>query len=304
MTQLAHSFSSHWKIATIPDSKNEISIRYGLFQKGQGPINRCVVFLNGRTEWIEKNAEIPEWLDLPPDCGFLTFDHRGQGGTGGDKSFIRSYEQYVDDASHVINTVLGKRIPYVILSHSMGGLIALYANMAGKIHPHSMVLSAPLLMISNQPFPAKVSFVLSKTLSALGFGKVGSGAGQYDKKRFEKNRLTRNHDMYLRIKNSPFPVGSATFGWVSATFDAFAYVYNPENIKRLSAPILILSAGEEKVVDSDSHKRWLNLASQYAKVRLSIEKVQGSRHEIFSETPEVRNLGIAKARNWFKDFLK
>ena len=74
---------------TLPSDHGDCKIRWGLFTQ-QAECKRFVLFVNGRSEWIEKYHYLPELLQLPSDCGFLTLDHRGQGASGGTRGSRRS----------------------------------------------------------------------------------------------------------------------------------------------------------------------------------------------------------------------
>src|SRR5690606_3257273 len=128
ITDQHKNLSNHWQIGTTVDSTKSLSIRYALYKKTTNPITRCIVYLNGRTEWIEKYSHLANDLRLPEDCGFLALDHRGQGGSGGARSWVASYDDYVNDTRLVIDLVI-PGLPYAIVAHSMGGLIAIYGNL-------------------------------------------------------------------------------------------------------------------------------------------------------------------------------
>jgi len=302
MAQPIRKLSNKWRVDTLRESTDPATIRYALFRNSDVPMSRCIVYFQGRAEWIEKNMELPDSLALPADCGFLTLDHRGQGASGGERAYIDSYDTYVDDAKRVIDAELGN-LPFAVLAHSMGGLIAVYGNLTDKIHPHSMALSAPLFQIPNDPMPRPMSRVAASILTKVGWGKVRSGAGRHEKTPFERNRLTHDYEMFQIVKNSPYYVPSATFGWVTATFAAIDFIYRPENLQKLSAPTLVFSPSEERVVDPVGHTTWVAAASQNAKVEVNLALIHGSKHELFSEVPDIRKQVISKTKDWFRDFL-
>ncbi len=117
MSSLSKTLSHRWTVHTTRSSDDRYSIRYALYSKSSQPMRRCIVYMNGRTEWIEKNMELPEWLDLPDDCAFLTWDHRGQGASGGPRASVDSYLDYVLDARRVIEDAIGTT-PYAVIAHS------------------------------------------------------------------------------------------------------------------------------------------------------------------------------------------
>lgn len=294
--------NSNWQVNTCR-SNDDVVLRYALFRNSRKPMRRCIVYIHGRTEWIEKNMEIPEWLGLPDDCGYLTWDLRGQGASGGERAWIDHYDTYLADAQNIIEEALPPKIPIAILSHSTGGLIALYGTLKGVFKPFSLVASSPLLGLRNEPVPRLIAKPLSKLLSALSLGKFNTGVGAFEKFEFETNQLTHDYDMFNVIKNSPYRIPSACFGWVSATFQAVDYVHRHNNIMKLSAPTLILQASGETVVSPELMSSWVANAQTLTKVDVRCDLIHGARHEIFSEIPKLREQGIAKTKFWFKTFL-
>jgi alpha-beta hydrolase superfamily lysophospholipase len=90
---------------------------------------------------------------------------------------------------------------------------------------------------------------------------------------------------------------------VSATYNAIDFIFEPANLKKLSAPTLILSSSDERVVDGRGHGLWVEAASQQTKIDVSLEVIHGARHELFSEIPIYRDAAIRKIRAWFGDFV-
>jgi lysophospholipase len=259
---------------------------------------RFVVFMNGRTEWIEKYAHIPGDLQLEDDIGFLTWDHRGQGASGGERAFIESYGQYTDDA-HRITQKICRNKPYIVIAHSMGGLIALHAAMQGLIRPAAMVLSSPLLGLPERPVPKFLARPLSRILSQLpATTRLSSGAGAFTKSPFEGNALTSDFDRYEMIKATPYPLGGVKFGWVNATFEAIAFVNEQKNLERFEIPTLVLTGSDERVVDPTGTQEWIDNVVKHSKARIEFDVIHGARHELFSETPAYYQKAIDLVRQF------
>src|SRR5690606_39258354 len=109
---------------------------------------------------------------------------------------------------------------YAIMGHSMGCLVALLGTLQGAFTPQRMVLSSPLLRLQPYPFPLQITTPLSNFLTSIGFGKTSTGGGSYHKQNFATNMLTHDIHMFEVIKNSPYTIPSASFGWVHATIRA------------------------------------------------------------------------------------
>jgi lysophospholipase len=272
-------------------------LRYGVYRSGSVEPRRFIVFLNGRTEWIEKYDFLPEILQLPPGVGFLTWDHRGQGASGGRPAHIDHYDHFCQDASAVIRHVVGNK-PYAFLGHSMGSLIALYATLKGACKPQFLVLSAPLLQLPNEPLPRRITKPISHLLARGQLQSVHTGVSSLRGQPFAHNILTHDPNAFQRLQHSPYTMASPTVGWVKASFAATEWVHRPEAIQRLNAPTLILWGSGEQVVDYRGFAHWAHRASHISQTEIEVCKIPYARHEILNEIPRYRDPAIAHINRW------
>ncbi len=297
-----NDITSRFVIKTTRDAKDTMDLRYGLHWQGPGEPERYVVFLNGRTEWLEKYSYLAEDLQLPAGTAFLTMDHRGQGASGGARCYVDSYDSFTSDAGKVVHEVVGKR-PYVLMGHSMGGLISLLATLQGQLRPSALVLASPLLGLPDKPVPRRLAQPLASLLSTVGLGGVSSGVGRFASIPFESNILTHDAELYERMLSSPYREVGATFGWVAATFAATTTVYRPDVLAKLKAPTLVLGGSAEAVVDPRCFQDWVQAASQHASADVQLRLLPGARHELFSEIPVHYRPALAAARDWLLPHL-
>ena len=294
--------SDVFTIKTTRDAQDTLDLRYGLYSSGTSEPKRFIVFLNGRTEWIEKYDYLPTALDLPSDCGFLTLDHRGQGASGGTRAHVDTFDSYAQDVANIIAEAIGTK-PYAILAHSMGGLIGLYGVLAKRLHPQSMVLSSPLLGLPKAPVPHFIAQPVAQLAHLLKLGRINTGAGSHTAVPFAQNLLTHNAILYDRMKNSSYPVPTATYGWVMSTFAATDFIFQPDRLKDLRVPTLVMGGSSEAVVDREAFGQWVHVASRHAQTEVQLRMISGGRHELFSEVPEYFQPALAAARNWLSPFL-
>lgn len=286
-----------WHIETIR-SFDGTPIRFGIFS--QGDFKSTLVFLNGRTEWIEKYQDMPKELKLPKNVQFLTLDHRGQGASGGKRADIPSYEIFAKDALHVINQACDHK-PYSILGHSMGGLISIYGALCGIFDPTKLALTSPLLGL-RQSFPRSIigknllKLVESTKISQLStqIPLTNEAASQ-----FTNNPYTSDLNRFEKINNAPFVVPPPSLRWVSATQTAIDYTNQLENIKKLKCPVLLLSASDERIVNPISIIDWAKKA-ELADVQHEIKQVtiENARHELLNESLTYRSQAYLLIRNW------
>ena len=290
-----------YKIATMRSGDAALELRYSVYLP-KGEAKQFVVFLNGRSEYLEKYTYVADDLDLPPHTGFLTWDHRGQGASGGTRATVDSYNSYADDAKQIIDTVVGDR-PYVLMAHSMGCLIALGAALTGRIKPKAMALSSPFFGLPNKPVPPALGRPLSALLTYCGLGGVSSGATALEAAAFEHNVLTHDISRYKAIVASKYRLPSPTFGWANASFKAIATCFNQSLLADFTIPTLVLSAAEEAVVDPNAAHAWVQLAAAHSKADIQISTFQGARHELLSELPQYYKETLTAIRHWFKEHL-
>jgi len=289
-------------INTVRDQSDSLDLRYAVTPASTEAVSRYVVFLNGRTEWIEKYDYLVKDLNLDDRTGFLTMDHRGQGGSGGARAFIDSYDTYARDCALVINRVVGNK-PFTLIAHSMGCLVGLYATLKGHISPNGMVLCSPLLGLPNWPVPRFFAKPSSKFLSLAKLGSMHSGAGNHAKDRFERNQLTHDFDKFEILRNSPYPPASATFGWVNATFAAINEVFAPDHLKKLNIPVLVMVGGNETVVDQNALHAWVKTASTHAPSEIEYVVIPHAKHELLSEIPQYYNRALVSINGFLRKRL-
>lgn len=285
----------------VPASNGDFEIRWGLYSQ-QSTCNRYVLFVNGRSEWIEKYHDLPALLNLPKDCGFLTLDHRGQGASGGIRGDVETYDHYVEDLKTVVDQVIGDA-PYVALAHSMGGLILSLAVLQDKLHPQSMVLASPFFGLPRASLPPGFVNRLAKTLHSAGLGKRKLGIANSKPGRFKRNRLTHDRGRFEAMQACPYPVPSATIQWIAESVKAIETIHQPKLLEQLSIPTLVMIGSKETVVDRTALGKWASLAQSLSNTDIKYHQFKGSRHELFSESDEIRLPAIKMTRQWFGKFL-
>lgn len=286
--------SSGYNFITTYDNQQ---IRYGVWYSYNDKKRGSVILLNGRKEFMEKYAETIRELN---QRGFdvYSLDWRGQGLSSRilanrHKGFIKTYDNYLNDLDRFVSKIVRPEatIPLIILSHSMGGHIALRF-----MHEHpelvdKAVLVSPMIDILTSPLPGWLVRVI-----AWGAIKAGLdhsyiiGSGDYTVEKFKDNRLTsdpaRFRDEHKAIVENPgLALGGPTYGWLSATFESIDILTEPDFAKKISTPILIASAGCDRVVSIKAQKTICSLLPNCRFVEIT-----GARHEIFKETDALRSI--------------
>jgi lysophospholipase len=270
-------------------------IRYGIWYSRNQKKRGSVILLNGRKEFMEKYAETIRELN---QRGFNVYslDWRGQGLSSRmlanrHKGFIKTYNNYLNDLNLFVSKIVRPEatIPLIILSHSMGGHIALRF-----MHEHSelvdkAVLVSPMINILTSPLPRW--FVRLIAWGAIKAGLDHSyiiGSGDYTVEKFKGNRLSSDPARFMDenkaiMKNPDLALGGPTYAWLSATFESIDILTVPDFAKKITTPILIASAGCDRVVSNKAQK---TICSLLPNCRFA--EITGARHEILKETDALR----------------
>ena len=297
-----YTLNKKWQTGKLVTKKNTF-IRWALYcnSKTFSP-KKFILFLNGRTEYIEKYNYIVEDLKLSSDIGFLTFDHQGQGCSSGRSSHIETYDQYQFDCHSLIQTIV-KDKPYILMAHSMGALITLYGVLSGVFKPEKIFLLSPFLGISKKrnALPFLISKYLVYILSSIGLRKtvLKHNTAQIS---FEKNRQTSCPVQYERILHSPYVPTEPTIGWISASYQALETIYQKKSLASITCPIDIIIAKQDQLVCNQDALRWTLKAQQYSSAPCISAHFLEGQHELLSEKKEFYLPVIQKLQSWIQQW--
>ena len=272
-------------------------IRYGIWDSHNEKTKGSVILLNGRKEFMEKHAETIG--ELNKRCfDVYSLDWRGQGLSSRmlanrHKGFINNYGSYINDLNLFVRKIVQPQaaIPLVILAHSMGGHIVLrfiheYPEIADKV-----VLVSPMIDILTWPLPGWWVRLMAKVAIKVGLDHAYIiGSSDYTVEDFKGNRLTsdpeRFKDENKAISENPdLALGGVTYGWLWATFESIDILTDPGFARKITSPILLVSAGCDRVVSVNAQKTICSLLPN-----CNFTKITGARHEILKETDAIRSI--------------
>ncbi len=248
-----------------------------------------VIVCPGRTEYIEKYFEVGRELQ---DMGFavLILDWPGQGLS--DRLLPDALKGHIDNFSTFMNA-LSKALdeqnetlprPHVALAHSMGGAIALAAITQQMVKVEAAAFSAPMWGLKDRFMGMKY---LAWAMRTLGRGNMFA-VKPTPRTTFEENFVTHSRERWeineQLIEASPqLELGPITWNWLSASLDVIDRFAKPGALEHVTCPVMIATAGEEALVDNDSHHR-------VSRHLTNVERIfiEHSRHEILMETDDIR----------------
>jgi len=299
------------------------SLRYAVWHPDPGkPILGTVVHFNGRTEFIERNAETYSDL-VSKGWEVWTLDWRGQGlsdrhldGSDAVRGYIQNFDEYGSDAERFVHSIVkleGRPGKHVLLAHSMGAQIALRYLEANPHDFDVVVLTSPLVRLPGGWKEGAAAFAMGLlsspqscvlgTSSRLEGSFVGSSCGALAalaaaELRDKSATGAYTHDMrnlaagecviersYAGDRRPGLAVTCPTVGWLSAVDQSIRLVFAGQ--KSLTMPILIVASENDSVVDPVSQRE---LCDDLARRNHNCTLVQlPSGHELLIEEPRYRN---------------
>lgn len=267
-------------------------LRAALFP-ASGEARGSVVLSPGRTEPIEKYFEIVEMLRAR---GFtvLVHDWRGHGLSvrllpDRRLGHAAGHADFMIDFQQLLAAFEGRLPrPWIALGHSMGGCLTLLAMATGETRFSAAILTAPMLGLQTGAIPRPVARAVA-ALAKL-FGGAGAPAIKADAAPtpFEANILTHDRARYERNEalvaaHPDLALGAPTWGWLDFAFRATGVLAKGPGVPRITTPLTVLAAGEERLVDNAAIQR---VTARIPDARLV--EVPGAYHEILQETDQVQ----------------
>lgn len=203
-------------------------------------------------------------------------DLRGHGLSDGRRGHTPSFDvflQELDRFRREVDGLAGRSLPTFLLGHSMGGLIALryQQEYAGRFN--GAVIVSPWLATAMRLPRVKVaaSNVLSKLLPAMPF-RTG----------LDPAHLSRDPAVVARYREDPLVHSRITPRLFTEVSTAMGLALQRRD--RLRPPLLILLAGDDRVVDAD---RALRFANSIAADDTTVRMFDGAYHELLNEVNRV-----------------
>jgi lysophospholipase len=284
--------------------RDGVRLRYAVFRSPATIASGTVVLLQGRNETIEKYYETIRELT---DAGLwvATFDWRGQGGSerlidNPLAGYVRRYEDYVSDLEQFIEAIVlpDARLPFFLIGHSMGGLIALLAapRLANRIE--RMTVTSPFIGLHGRQAGTSIVRLVSSLATAVGLGGLSTNGNRPINQTFEGNGLTHDPARFARNKaiydSVPrLRLAGPTFRWVRESFKAIKTVNDPDHLASIRIPTLILAAGADNIVPIAEVEE---LASRFRAAELIT--IDHARHEMFQESDIYREQVMAAVRTF------
>lgn len=273
-------------------------LRYAIFKSERSVARGTVVLLQGRNECIEKYFETIRHF-TGRGLWVATFDWRGQGGSdrllkNPLRGYVRRFEDFEADLEIFLETIVlpDTRLPFCLVAHSMGALVALSSAPELTNRIERMALIAPFIELANQPAPVWFIRLLTGLLSAFGLGWVSSSPDRFPPA-FAGNALTTDRDRFNRnqtlyLEHPELRLGPPTARWIGTMLGAINRVTRFEHLDKIKVPTILIGAGNDPIVSAGAIER---LGNQFRAGRAII--IDGARHELLQEADRYRAAALA-----------
>jgi lysophospholipase len=286
------------RVEGFVETHDGLKLRYGVFRSSEPVAKGTVVLLQGRNEYIEKYFETIRDLTAR-GLWVATFDLRGQGGSSRllknpAVGHVRRFSDYERDLGTFLEKIVlpDTRLPFYILGHSTGGLIALSAAPRLSTRIERMVLSAPFVGLTGQGASPGIIRSLAGTACNLGLGSFPLKS-RLPELPFADNPLTSdearfNRNVAMMQVHPELGLGAPTARWLHEAFKTIDRVTKPEHLFSITIPTVLIAPVRDGVVPYVAQER----LSRYFRAA-QLVPVTGARHEIFQEKDLYRGAALA-----------
>ena len=275
-----------------------VPIRYARFISSQH--DKVILLCPGR---IESYVKYPELAYDLFHCGYdvIVVDHRGQGRSGrllqdSHRGHVAAFEDYVDDLETLyLKEIVARHYRHrYALAHSMGGAILTLMLARQPAAFDAAALTAPMFGIT-LPMPQWMAHRIldwTEKRPAVSEG-YAIGTGKWRPRPFGLNHLTHSRERYRRnlrfyADDPGLRVGGPTYHWVREGVMAGKMIL--QQASRISTPLLLLQAEEDRVVDNKAQNLFCQamVAAGQPCEGGAPRIIAGARHEILFEKDSMR----------------
>lgn len=242
-----------------------------------------LLLIHGLGEYCERYAHVAKALN-DIYVNVYAFDLRGHGLSEGERAFITSIDEYREDVEKVYRTV-PKDLPFFVLGHSMGGLIATHFLLFNeRADVKGVVLTGAALEVGEDisPLKQKVIRLLNKISPKIKTVKL------------DANNISRDPATVKAYTSDPliYHEGGKA-GLAVALLDAIAAI-KPQ-FKSFNYPVLIMHGETDKITNPAGSKQLFEECSSSDK---TLKLWEGAFHEIYNETNQADVIKATTA--WLK----
>ena len=220
---------------------------------------------HGRYEWL-----IDKWRTN----GFhvVAGDLPGHGQTTRRRGHIDSFDEYIEAVSSWVKEAETYGLPIFLFGHSLGGLVVIRTMTEKQLPVDAVILSSPCLgLVHSPPKPLKLVAKAANTLSPKLRVRIKSTP--------ENPSATRNKERLKLDAEDSLIVTKVSIRWYNELETAMRLAFEKEDAFP-DVPLLVMQAGEDKIVDKQSVNKWFNRLFNRDRAYKEWDQLY---HEIFNE---------------------
>lgn len=229
----------------------------------------------------EHSGRYEEFASVFGDAGFAIYavDFPGHGKSDGKRGHIGRFEEYTDTLDQLTSLARSAHpdLPFVLLGHSMGGLVV-----ADFLLQHQSKFVAAVLTgaaIGSPQQPSTFVLFVNKLIAAL--------TPQLGVLRIDASAISRDSQVVSDYENDPLVYrGKASAALVTAIFAAMNRVV--ANAGSIRLPLLIMHASEDRLTSVEGSKL---LHAQVGSEDKKLVIYDGLYHEILNEPERMNVMG-------------
>lgn len=253
-----------------------------------------IVISHGYCEFFPKYYELAY---IFYNMGYSVFfvEHRGYGFSDRavpqlDYVYVKDYSEYVDDFHEYMEQIVKKNSKtdkYVLFAHSMGGCIASLFLEKYKGYFDAAVLSSPMHMMKLGQFKPWQVLLIGNICKFFGQGKrLASGQKRFDginvwEKSSSMSKARYDYQFDKRLAVPEYTTYGGTFAWATASIKATNRCL--KDAPKIDTPILLLEAGNDRLVDNEGHRKFVDLTHN-----TTYKIFPESKHELFNAPDYIR----------------
>ncbi len=240
-----------------------------------------LLLIHGLGEYSERYVHVIEALNTIA-VNVYTFDLRGHGHSTGERAFVTTIDEYREDVEKVYRTV-PKDLPFFVLGHSMGGLIAVHFLLFNERNDvKGVILTGSALEPGDdvRPFKQRIIRLLAKVSPKIKTVKL------------KPHDISRSNKTVEAYKNDPLIYhDGGKAGLAVALLDGIEL--QKKRFMEFDYPFLIMHGGKDKITNPAGSEALYTQAKSPDK---TLKIWEGAFHEIFNETNQ--DEVIAYAVEW------
>ena len=245
--------------------------------------NGIVIIVHGLAEHLKRYDYAAEKF-TEANLTVYRYDNRGHGKSGGERAHLNDFNDFILDADSIVEYVKHEKpnVPVFMLGHSMGGFITAAYGVKYKNKINGQVLSGAATMQ-----PEQVKGINGKFLEIS--NKI---LPKFKVKNDLADIISRNIEVVNNYKEDPFVLKKITAKFYYE-FLVKGILWLNKNLKEYKYPCLVLHGGDDKIINNEASKNFINKISSTDK---NLKVYDGLYHEILNE--KERDIVINDIISW------